>query len=436
VRCVVKNEYRRFVWKLNTSSPSCYSPPEVSDNFDTEMRVAMKLRHRYAFRHDEEAWRLHDNLCRLLPRMPSNYLVQADFRSHVEIMESRQSSQIFRVVAGVKNFWLTDIVEEEKPVDYEEHRLAMQNWLFPLVPGCLHMLEKQSKETCARILEQWGLTVRSAHPQTRSVDVREFLPARPAEQPHLRLVLQITHHLLHGVRVLYVQRDNNTRECLVHADNDFVSFWAHDGHHELAFSTDCPSFMLMLDQALFQQEHDEDFQIGQNMDPSHDVLRTFVGDSEPNVLANYIVSCSVHDVSETAHMGFTDVFGEVDEYTTVMHEQRLFDFVLLDTKIPFRNFIQQIDEMRRNNQFSSHGLRQQLLEENARSENDTVIRSRQDWRCLQDISMPRWRAIDHKRIEHDSADDEDEEEDEARPTQPYVAPALNHLEGGGVGGAA
>ena len=426
VRCEVKNEYSRYLWASNTMSPASYSPLSQSADFDTAMRVRLKLRHRYMFRHDPLWWRIHDNLCYMLPRMPSNFLVEADFRSHVDNMDKRLPSEIFRVVSGVKAFQLNVLSDGEKHIDYLQQEVAMQNWLFPLVPGSLQLLEKDSTKDCVHLFQAWKDTERSGHQQTVTVDAAEFMPARRADLPHLRLVLQITSTLMHGVRVLYVHREDGKRDCLVHSDDDMVSFWAHDGHHELAFSTDCPSFMLMLDQALFSQELDEDFQHHQNMSASHDLMRTWVGESEANVLANYLVSCSVHDVGETAHISFADFWGEEHDYATVMHEQRAFDFVLLDTKIPLRNFIEEKVVLHRRNLLSSHILRLHIETEQLQFADDERHIASQHWRRIADIAMPRWQAIDDRRVEYESEDapePPDAPDDEVEgPTQPYVAP--------------
>jgi len=404
VRCEVRNEYRRYLWALNTSplvSVSNAVSPSNHD-FNLAMRLRLSLRHRYMFRHRPAEWQYHDNLRRLMPLMPSNFLVHVGVRSHVEAMEERLPSQILRTVPPVKNFFQRAKPESNKSLDHNKHMLAMQNWLFPLVPGCLRWLEKNSKSECAAVLQVWAQTVRSADTQTMSVDVVEFMPARPATKPHVRIVLQITNMLLHGVRILYVQRDDQVRDSLVIVDSDFVSFWAHDGLNELAFSTECPSFMLMLDEALLKQELDSDFHARNNMHAEQDILRTWVGSNEPNVLVNYIVAFSVHDVCETAHVNFSDVFGEEYEYTTVLHEQRAFDFEILDTKVEHRNFIEKMDPLMRNNRFSSQGLFRQIMHHELRCENDDVLLAKQHSRRMDELAMTRAEAIDGNRDQEDS----------------------------------
>ena len=427
VRCEVCNESRRYVWALNTSPPvSVLNAVSPANHFNMDMQVRLGLRHRYMFRHQARRWQYHDNLRRLMPLMPSNFMVQVGLRSHVETMEGRRPSQILRTVPPIKNFFETAKADDKTDLDHKKYMLAMQNWLFPLVPGCLMWLERNSKLECEAILKAWTKTVRSADKQTMSVDVVEFMPDRPVTKPHVRMVLQITNMLLHGVRVLYVQRDDLVRDSLVIVDSDFVSFWAHDGLNELAFSTECPSFMLMLDEALLKHELDSDFHARNNMSAEQDILRTWTGTHEPNVLVNYIVAFSVHDVCETAHVNFSDVFGDEYDYTTVMHEQRAFDFEILDTKIEHRDFIEKMDPLVRNNRFSSHGLFRQIMQHTLHCEGDNVLVAKQHLRRMADLAMTRAEAIDDNRDEDDSeqeASDEEASDDLFVVTQQYDAPA-------------
>jgi len=122
---------------------------------------------------------------------------------------------------------------------------------------------------------------------------------------------------------------------MVTQHSDFISFRAHDGRHELCFSTECESFMHLLDQALVAQELDEEFQLASRLSSQLDLLRTWTGEAggDASVLANYVVACSVHPVQDVAHVCFADVFDEDIVYTSVVHDLRTYDFELLDTKL-------------------------------------------------------------------------------------------------------
>jgi len=137
------------------------------------------------------------------------------------------------------------------------------------------------------------------------------------------------------------------------------------------------------------------------------------------------VAFSVHDVCETAHVNFSDVFGDEYDYTTVMHEQRAFDFEILDTKIEHRDFIEKMDPLVRNNRFSSHGLFRQIMQHTLHCEGDVVLVAKQHLRRMADIAMTRAEAIDDNRDEdsEQEASDEEASDDLFVVTQQYDAPA-------------
>ena len=109
--------------------------------------------------------------------------------------------------------------------------------LCPLAPGALELLQMQCSRGCKRVFAAWERTLAYAEGERRPLHVSEFMPALQPHAPHLRLVLQITGTLMHGVRVLYVQNRHEDHETVVVVDANYVSFLAHDGQQELLFSS-------------------------------------------------------------------------------------------------------------------------------------------------------------------------------------------------------
>jgi len=278
--------------------------------------------------------------------------------------------------------------------------------LFPLAPGALELLQAQCMRECKRVLAAWKRTPAREQDSRRPLNVSEFMPARQLHAPHLRLVLQITGMLMHGVRVLYVQNTQDDREAVVVVDANYVSFLAHDGQKELLFSTECASFMRMLDEALFKQELDYDFQKSRSMTQAQDFLGAYSGGVD-NVLGNYVLAVSVHDVVEVAQLGFSDVFDEEDDesdlaYTAVYHELRVFDCELLDIKMPYTSLCDEANPRHRMNRLCASELVENMDTYQDLCEGDEVLLARQEARRMGDMISPRSQVLDHDRADAES----------------------------------
>jgi hypothetical protein len=156
-----------------------------------------------------------------------------------------------------------------------------------------------------------------------------------------------------------------------------VSFRAHDGRNEMMFSTDCLSFMRLLEQALASQELDADYQLATGLPSASDDLRIWHGGGDANVLADYVVACSFYEVQEVAHMSMQDVLMLDEAYSSVLHEFRVFDFELLDTKMPYTSLDQQPDEALRANRLTCQHLVVGMLREHEGMLEDVFRLSRQ-----------------------------------------------------------
>ena len=174
--------------------------------------------------------------------------------------------------------------------------------MFPLTLSVLLWLQEDSMEVCCYIWYEWQESPLSKLEANETLHVRCFMQELAQELARVRLVLQICGKLMHGARVLYVEHSSNSSEYCLHLEEDFVSFSAHDSRNEMVFSTDCQSFMRILDQALVSQEINADYQRCTGLAREADDLRVWHSECEANVLADYVIACSVHTVQDVAQM--------------------------------------------------------------------------------------------------------------------------------------
>jgi len=203
----------------------------------------------------------------MLPVFSSNFVEFAEFHSHAAALDSCAPGAARHRLSPLTRVRLNNNATQTLDMLGCKSLLHKLCWLFPLAPGALELLQMQCSRGCKRVFAAWERTLAYAEEERRPLHVSEFMPALQPHAPHLRLVLQITGTLMHGVRVLYVQNRHEDRETVVVVDANYVSFLAHDGQQELLFSTECASFMRMLDE-LFKQELD--FQKSRQMHPAQD----------------------------------------------------------------------------------------------------------------------------------------------------------------------
>ena len=204
-----------------------------------------------------------------------------------------------------------------------------------------------------------------------------FLPEPAQELARVRLVLQISRLLMHGAHVLHVQRGNSASECCLHLDDDFVSFSAHDGRNVMLFSTECQSFMRILDQALAAQEINTDYQLHAGLAREADELRGWHGGGEANVLADYVVACLVHALPHVAQMCWLDLFSDDETGASVVYEMRVFDLEVLDTKMAYTSLDEVVVPSMRNNLIGCHALAADMREQHLSMLEDEDLRRRQ-----------------------------------------------------------
>ena len=230
--------------------------------------------------------------------------------------------------------------------------------MFPMTPGVLLKLHGECMSAVRGIWAAYQETKMARDEAEETMHVGFFMPELLAEAPRLRVVLQICGNLMHGVRVIYVQHgaDDGTSECVIHLDDDFVSFSAHDGRNEMMFSTDCQSFMRILDQALVTHELDANYQLCTGLLRAADKLRVWQGGSDANVLADYVIACSLHEVQDVAHVCFKDVLSVDESYSSILHEMRVFDVEVLDTIMPYTSLDEHTDDALRSNRLSCQRL--------------------------------------------------------------------------------
>jgi len=226
---------------------------------------------------------------------------------------------------------------------------------------------------------------------------------------------------MHGARVVHVQSGNSASECCLRLDDDFVSFRAHDGRNEMMFSTECQSFMRMLDQALVSQEIDAEYQSRSGLERGADDLRVWLGGGSANVLADYVFACSVHAVQDVAQLCWLDLVvaedSDDDTEASIVYEMRLFDFELLDTKMAYTSLDEEPDPTQRNNLIGCQSLVTDMYEQHLSMLEDEDLRRRQ-----------------LRRRNGDMESDDDAEDDEAQDDGAQT-PALHYSDDDEEGGA-
>ena len=186
---------------------------------------------------------------------------------------------------------------------------------------------------------------------------------------------------MHGARVVHVQSGNSASECCLRLDDDFVSFRAHDGRNEMMFSTECQSFMRMLDQALVSQEIDAEYQSRSGLERGADDLRVWLGGGSANVLADYVFACSVHAVQDVAQLCWLELLVAEDSddeiQPSIVYEMRLFDFELLETKMPYTSLDEEPNPTHRHNLIGCNNLVTDMHDQHLSMLEDEDLRRRQ-----------------------------------------------------------
>ena len=383
--CSVKRERERFLWWLDEDGVDVDSAADGAA-MCTSQRVLLGLRHRFMFRDDKSRWAQVDNVREMLNLFAPYALRGAeDFPSYSVDLGPTASRKGEHCVPALKHLTRANGSQIVHDLLGCRQTLTKLHAVFPLTPGVFLLLHGQRLNECSAIWDAWLRTAMSEEGAPETVHVRCFMPELAPEHKRVRVVLQICGTLIHGARVLYVNRDNGKTGCCLHADDDFVSFRAHDGRNELMFSTDCLSFMRMLEQALASQELDADYQRTTGLSSAADDLRVWHGGGDANVLADYMVACSFYEVQEVAHICFQDVLMLDEAYSSVLHEMRVFDFELLDTKMPYTSLDEQPDEALRANRLTCQDLVEGMLTEHQGMLEDVFRLSRQALRRAGDM---------------------------------------------------
>ena len=383
-RCAVERERKRWLWSLGLGGGEEDIPAKLLEmrDFGTEKRIVMGLRHRFMFRHEPTRWRMVDNTRRVQLLFTAMSLHDSDFFTTYSLtyLQDKEGSRKHRL-SDVKKMRLEDGTMQPLDLPGCVSTLKKLHKVFPLTPGSLKMLQEECAKKCDEIWKVWLTTRMCELDERRMMHVDNFMPDLVFGLPRLRVVLQITATLLHGVRVLYVQREGHTRQCVLHCDSDFISFVAHDGRNELMFSTDCESFLRLLDQALVSQEVDAEYEMSTGLNRCVDDLRMWMGGSDANVLADYVVACSVHEVQDVSHVCFSDILEMGQSYSSVIHELRVFDFEILDTKLPYTSLEEEVNPELRKNRLCCQKLIDDMTEEkNHYSTDEDILRVQQERR--------------------------------------------------------
>ena len=416
--CAFKRERERLYWSIGLEGADEVAEKIAEmDSYCTHSRVVLGLRHRFMFRDERARWTQVDNMRRMLLTFHSRILQDSEFFSSygLSYLQEMQGPREHRL-SDVKQMRLADGSMQSLNLHGCIATLKKLNRVFPLTPGSLKVLQEECTLKCKEIWDFWLTTPMCEMDTRETMHVATFMPDLADGLPRLRLVLQITSTLMHGVRVIYVQPQGHARQCVLHIDPNFVSFLAHDGRNELLFSTDCTSFMRLLDQALVAQEVDAEYQKITGLNRSVDDLRMWTGKSDPNVLADYVVACSVHEVQDVAHVCFSDVLDIDETYSSVVHELRVFDFEILDTKMPYTSLDEEDLPELRQNRLCCHQLVYDMSHENTNLLLDIHLRRVQQIRRNGDMESD-------DESENDSQDDHvmdpgDDEEAPMTPTTP------------------
>jgi len=384
--CVVTRERQRWLWGLEAEG--CDMATADGGRICTHRRVQLGMWHRFLFREDKTIWTQIDNVRRSMNIMATAALNDSEtFPSYrVNYVQDGSAKREHRL-PRVERLTLANGSEQHLDLPGCRATLRKLHIMFPMTPGVLLKLHGECMSAVRGIWAAYQETKMARDEAEETMHVGFFMPELLAEAPRLRVVLQICGNLMHGVRVIYVQHgaDDGTSECVIHLDDDFVSFSAHDGRNEMMFSTDCQSFMRILEQALATQAMDDDYQRVCEVSREADSLRIWQGDGAANVLANYVIAFSMHEVQDVAHVCFLDVLHINEPYSSVLYEMRAYDIEVLDTKMPYTSLDEEPDAMRRTNCISCNTLvaEMRLLTE-ALLDDEDLLR-RQEQRRVEDM---------------------------------------------------
>jgi len=172
--------------------------------------------------------------------------------------------------------------------------------------------------------------------------------------------------------------------------------------------------MRILDQALVAQEMDADYQRRTGLARVEDEMRVCVGGGEANVLADYVVACSLHAVEDVAQLCWLDMFSDDETSPCVVYEMRAFDFEVLDSKMAFSYMDDMLDPTRSQNHLGCSALVSDMRD--------------QHLSMLEDDDLQR-RQLRRRSGVMESEDEADEEDDGSQTPLPLIATQSEDDEG-------
>lgn len=193
-------------------------------------------------------------------------------------------------------------------VAWWENRLVGLHSAQPLVPGSIELLYEDSIAECVRGMKAWkNSPVRLSHeygPQD-CVPVPLFCPPSETLPMSRRMRVQLHSALFFKSRVVYFGTEDGPAGATMHKDSVHYTFVAHDGENVMLFTTDCESFVDMLEHAVTTRELDNNF--SRNIMHGHDDPHMQnIELKSCSVLENYVVEMTVLAVHDTAILSGSD----------------------------------------------------------------------------------------------------------------------------------
>jgi len=131
------------------------------------------------------------------------------------------------------------------------------------------------------------------------VPVMAFVPPSALLPVSCRIRVQLQDGLFFGARVVFNATEEGQETATMIPNSGFHTFLAHDGEQVMFFSTDCESFVEMLDHAVTTRQLENDFK--RNMLPgAADPHAQTLPLTASSVLQHYVVEMTVLAVRETS----------------------------------------------------------------------------------------------------------------------------------------
>jgi hypothetical protein len=302
----------------------------------------LRLRHLNLLREYPEEWRIahhvqafvaaQDKRMRLCVVLETPELTSDAIEQHathtLQWLQKRLQTQAGQ---ASQKFLAAPVLGVFDTVEWWQRRLVDLHAARPLVPGSILLLLQDSADECERALLCWkhsALRMDSQYGPHDVVPMAFFAAPSDVLPTSRRIRVQLHSALFFKARVVYFASNRGLDGTTMIRDQGYFSFVGHDGENVMFFSTDCESFVEMLEHAVTTRELENDFCDCVLCDVEDPHAQNAKLDS-CSVLQNYVVEMTVLAVQLSAMLSSEDM---IDQERRLIFQWLCRDFKIIDSQ--------------------------------------------------------------------------------------------------------